>query len=66
VNRNWDAAAVVLDADPTLLGDRDCDQAAVAGECFIDRVVDNFIDEVVKTTWTGGADVHAGAFANRL
>jgi hypothetical protein len=66
VNRNRDASAVVLAADPALFGDGDLDRVAVAGESFIDRVVDDFIDEVVKTTGTGGADVHSGAFTNRL
>jgi hypothetical protein len=66
VNRNWDSSAVVLAADPALFGDGDLDFVAVAGKRLIDRVVDDFINEVVKTTWTGGADVHTRAFTNRL
>jgi hypothetical protein len=38
----------------------------VTGESFVNRVVDDFINEVVKTTWTSGADVHTRTFANSL
>jgi hypothetical protein len=66
VNRNWDASAVVLDANPAILGDGHIDGVAIAGEGFVDRVVDYFIDEVVKTAWAGGADVHTRALAHRF
>ena len=35
VNRNWDASAVVLTANPAILGDGDFDGVAVAGEGFV-------------------------------
>jgi hypothetical protein len=38
----------------------------VTGECFVNRVVDDFINEVVKTARTSGADVHSRTFANGL
>jgi hypothetical protein len=34
----------------------------MAGERFVDGVVDHFVDEVVETGRRGGADVHTGAF----
>jgi hypothetical protein len=40
------------------------DFIAIAGESFIDRVVDDFIDQVVETAFSGGADIHSGALAN--
>ena len=38
----------------------------VAGQRFVDRVVDDLVDEVVQAALGRRADVHAGAFANRL
>ena len=40
--------------------------SAVAGERFVDRVVDDFVDEVVQSALGRRADVHARALANRL
>lgn len=39
---------------------------AMTSECFIDRVIDDFVHKVVKTAHTGITDVHAWTFANRL
>jgi hypothetical protein len=44
-----DAASVVLDRDRAVEMDRDVDVTAVAGEVFVDTVVDGFPDEVVQT-----------------
>ena len=44
----------------------DVDLAGVAGHRLVHRVVDHLPDEVVQTAFTGGADVHAGAFADSL
>ena len=40
--------------------------SAVAGEGFVDRVVDDLVDQVVEAARPGGADVHAGPLADRL
>ena len=61
-----DAAAVVDDAAAAVGEQRDVDAGRVAGHGLVDRVVDDLVDEVVQTRWAGGADVHAGAFADRL
>ena len=43
------------------------DAVAEAGERFVDGVVDDLVDHVVKPgAVIGVADVHAGALANRL
>ncbi len=42
------------------------DLARVTGQGLVDGVVDHLVDEVVQTPLTGGADVHAGALANRV
>ena len=39
---------------------------AVAGQRFVDRVVDHFVDQVMQAHFAGRADVHGGAQAHRL
>jgi hypothetical protein len=64
-----------VDRDPaTLVGhrdgevgvDRDLDRLVVSRERLVDGVVDDLVDEVVKTPLAGRADVHARAQADRL
>ncbi len=64
VHRN--AAAVVLDGDGPVLVKSDPDVFGKTGQGFVDRVVDDFSDEVVEAFAVGRADVHAGALSNRL
>ena len=66
VHVGGDAAPVVLDADRAVLHQGDVDGVGVAGEGLVDRVVDDLPDEVVQAALAGGADVHAGALADRL
>ncbi len=41
------------------------DRVAMPGQCFVDRVVDDFIDHVVQARAViGVADIHAGALAD--
>ena len=61
-----DAAAVVDDLDAALGQDPDEDGVAVAGQRLVDGVVHHLVDQVVQAALTGGADVHAGALADRL
>ncbi len=42
------------------------DPAAVPGESLVDRVVDDFVDEVVKPPRAGRSDVHARPLAHRI
>jgi len=44
----------------------DGDPGSVAGDRLVHGVVHNLVDEMVESAGTGGADVHAGALANRL
>ena len=60
------AAAVVDDRDRVVDVQRDVDLVAVAGERLVDRVVDDFVDEMVQPRRAGGADVHRRALADRL
>ena len=61
-----DAAAVVDDGDRVVGMDRHLDRVAVPGQRLVDGVVDDLVDEVMKATHPGRADVHAGALADRL
>ena len=60
------AAAVVHDRHRIIDVDRDVDLVAVAGERLVDRVVHDFVDEVVEPGRTGRADVHRRTLADRL
>ena len=42
------------------------DVLAEAGQRFVDRVVDDFVDEMVQAGRTGRPDVHRRALPNRL
>lgn len=44
----------------------DFDEIAVAGEMFVDGIIENFEYAVVEPSFIGIADVHAWAFANGL
>jgi hypothetical protein len=64
VNRN--AAPIVGDATRAVGEERDFDARAVPGHRLVDRVVDDFPDQMVQTARTGGADVHTGTLAHRV
>jgi hypothetical protein len=67
VNVGRNAAAVVRDGHRFVGMDRDDDAVAVAGEGFVDRVVDDLENHVVKASAViGVADVHAGPLADGL
>ena len=59
------AAAVVDHRDRVVGMDHDLDVVAMPGKGFVDRVVHDFEDHVVKARAIGGiADVHPGALAH--
>ena len=60
------AAAVVDDGDAVIDMYGDFDGVTVAGERFIDGIVDDFIHQVMQTPLAGIADVHAGALSDRF
>ena len=59
-----DAAAVVFDATAAVILKNDVDGVAEARHGFIDRVVDDFPDEVMQTSEARGPDVHTRTLAN--
>ena len=61
-----DAAAVVDDRHRPVDVNRDVDLIAEPGERFVDRVVDDLVDEVMQAGGPGRADVHRRPLADRL
>ena len=66
VEIDWNAAAVVDHGDRVVDVNRDVDLIAEAGQRFVDRVVDDFVDEMMQARRTGRADVHRRPLANGL
>ena len=60
------APAVIDNGDMSFSVDGYNNVSAVAGECFIDRVVNNFKDEVVESSLRGITDVHSRPLADRF
>ena len=42
------------------------DAMGETGQSLVDGIIDNFGDQVMQPFLIGGADVHAGAFSDRL
>ena len=62
VHRN--AAAIVTHHHTAIDVDLNMNDLAVASQCFIHRVVDKLINEMMQTTGVDIADIHTGAAAN--
>ena len=61
-----DAAAIVADGDGAIDVDGDFDVLAIAGQMFVDGIVQHLEDAMVQAAFIGVADIHAGAFADGL
>ena len=61
-----DAAAVVGDLDDIVLQDLDLDVVTVTGQCLVDGVVHDLVDQMMQAPLAGGADIHARALAHRF
>ena len=57
------APAVIDDTQATICMEGNVNLTAVTGERFIDRVVDDFLSQVV---WPGGVGVHTRPLPDRL
>ena len=60
------AAAVVGDAEPAALLERDFDRLGVAGDRLVHGVVDHLGEQVMHGVGVGPADIHAGPSPDRL
>src|SRR5262245_23539946 len=61
-----DPTAVVTNLDAAVLKDLHVDFRRVSSHRLVNGVVDYLPDEVVQTTFSGGADIHARTFADGL
>src|SRR5438034_740393 len=61
-----DAATVVGYRDRIVYMNNDLDRVAEAGQGFVDRIVDDLIDQMMQTDLTGRADIHRRALSDRV
>ena len=66
VNAARNAATVVLDRNTAVGMDFDRDFVAHTGERFVNRVVHNLVNKMVKSLFRSRADVHTGTLADCL
>ena len=64
VNRN--TATVVINPATAVLEQGDTNSGAMTSHCFVDGVVNDFPNQMVKTGQTSRTDVHPGSFADRI
>ena len=64
VNVYGNAASVVLYAANVVFFQSDRDCVAKTGHRFVDGVVNDFVNQVVKAVWSGGTNVHARALSD--
>ena len=66
VHTGRDAAAVVGYPDCVARQNLHCDFVAESRQRFINRIVDNFLDQMMQTCQAGRANIHARTFADRF
>jgi len=59
-----DPSSVILHGDDRILADGDFDVLAEPDHRLVDRVVDDFVDEMMKAVEVGASDVHPGPFTD--
>ncbi len=59
-------AAVVNNRDRSVHVDGEGDLVAIPRHGFIDAVVNNLVNQVMKPAMSGGPDIHRGSFAHTL
>ncbi len=61
-----DPAAVISDGNTVVAVNNNIDLFGMASERFVDGIIHDFIDQVVQTAHADVADIHRGAFTDRL
>ena len=64
VHRN--ASSVVFDRNAIIYMNRNINVFGVARQCFVNRVINDFVNTVVKTSNSGIANIHTGPLTNGL
>ena len=66
MNIDRNAATVVADGDRSIDVDDHFDPCAKSGEMFVDRIIENFVNQVMQSAFVRIADVHARPFPDRF
>src|SRR5215831_14516525 len=66
MNIDRNAAAIVDHRDTIIDVNRDINPVAITGQSFVNGVIHNLINEVMKSPFTGVTDVHSRAFSDRF
>ena len=45
---------------------RDFDRIAVPGQCFVNRVINDFVNQMMQSQLAGRTDVHRGTLAHGI
>lgn len=63
LNANWNASSIILNTDNISRQKVDQNLGTVSCQNLIDRVVHDLIDQMMKTLWAGGTDIHTRTLA---
>ena len=66
VHTRWYSASVIHNRYTVILININLYTAAITGKCLVDRVINNLVNEVVKTAKRGRTYIHSGSFSNSL
>jgi hypothetical protein len=66
MNINRNPTSIVLNADHIVFFQNNKDLGTVTLEGFVDRIIDDFIDEMMETVYSSRPNIHAGSFSYRL
>ena len=66
MNIDRDTPPVISHSTTTIRQQLDQHHRPIAGNSFVDTVVSDLFDQVVRPVIAGRTDVHAGSLANRL
>jgi hypothetical protein len=66
IDSDGDSAPVVVDRHGIILVNRYLDMIAGSGQSLVNRIIDNLIDQMVKTPKRSGPDVHTGSLSDSL
>ena len=63
---NRDTPAIIFDGDRIIFMQDDIDRSAISRHCFVDTVVDDFVNELMQAIFAGIPDIHSRTFSNSL
>ena len=62
VHVNRDTTTIILNGDGVVLVDCDLNVLTVASHCFVNRVINGLVNQVVKSLFTDVTNVHSRTF----